>query len=101
MPLTAPELSPLDSLPPPLSAQTYIYAGPLKGLSPELWSYEDFVRENAWKWVGRGALDDNYAEVDHRREMNGKTLPNGQELSIRYAVKRTPQVAMERDPDSF
>ena len=75
VPLTAPELPPLDSLPPPLSAQTYIYAGPLKGLSPELWSYEDFVRENAWKWVGRGAHDNEYyIEVDRRREMDGKTL---------------------------
>ncbi|PIL35653.1 hypothetical protein GSI_02383 [Ganoderma sinense ZZ0214-1] len=74
VPLTAPELPPLDLLPPPLPAQTYIYAGPLSDLSPELWSYEDFVRENAWKWVGRGTVDDNYAEVDRRREMNGSTL---------------------------
>ena len=75
VPLTAPELPRLDSLPPALSAQTYIYAGPLKGLSPELWSYEDFVRENAWKWVGRGAHDnEHYVEVDRRREMDGKTL---------------------------
>ena len=74
VPLHAPALPPLDSLPPPIPAQTYIYAGPLRDLSPELWSYDDFVRKNAWKWVGRGALDDNYAEVDHRREMNGKTL---------------------------
>ncbi|KAI1797200.1 hypothetical protein LXA43DRAFT_910390 [Ganoderma leucocontextum] len=71
---TAPELPPLDSLSPPLPAETYIYVGPLDDLTPELWSYEDFVRENAWKWIGRGALDDNYAEVDRRREMNGNTL---------------------------
>ncbi|KAI0787723.1 hypothetical protein C8Q74DRAFT_1253440 [Fomes fomentarius] len=74
VPLHAPSLPPLDSLPPPLAAQTYIYAGPLRDLAPELWSYEDFVRTNAWKWVGRGAMDDNYVEVDRRREMDGKTL---------------------------
>ncbi len=74
VPLHAPALPPLDSLPPPLAAQTYIYAGPLRDLAPELWSYEDFVRKNAWKWVGRGAMDDNYVEVDRRREMYGKTL---------------------------
>ncbi|KAI0359950.1 hypothetical protein OH77DRAFT_1419325 [Trametes cingulata] len=75
VPRTAPELPPLDALPPPLSAETYIYAGPLSQLSPELWSYEDFVRENAWKWVGRGAMDEEYyVEVDRRREMDGKTL---------------------------
>ncbi|KAJ2965769.1 hypothetical protein NUW54_g14007 [Trametes sanguinea] len=43
-------------------------------LSPELWSYDDFVRENAWKWVGRGEVDEYYVEVDRRREMDGKTL---------------------------
>ena len=74
VPLHAPELPPLDQLASPLPAQTYIYAGPLHDLSPTLWSYEDFVRQNAWKWVGRGALDDNYEEVDRRREMEGKTL---------------------------
>ena len=73
-PLKAPELPPLDTLSPPLAAQTYIFAGPLRGLSPELWSYEDFVRENAWKWVGRGTHEVNYAEVDRRRELDGKTL---------------------------
>ncbi|RPD61226.1 hypothetical protein L226DRAFT_560363 [Lentinus tigrinus ALCF2SS1-7] len=74
VPLHAPSLPPLDALPTPLPAQTYIYAGPLTDLSPELWSYEDFVRENAWKWVGRSALEDNYVEVDRRRDMGGKTL---------------------------
>ncbi|KAI0649205.1 hypothetical protein C8Q79DRAFT_498429 [Trametes meyenii] len=74
VPPTAPALPPLDALAPAVAAQTYIYAGPLSGLSPELWSYEDFVRENAWKWVGRGDHDGYYAEVDRRREMEGKTL---------------------------
>ncbi|RDX57429.1 hypothetical protein OH76DRAFT_1334528, partial [Lentinus brumalis] len=32
-----------------LPVETYIYAGPLTDLSPELWCYEDFVREFAWK----------------------------------------------------
>lgn len=74
VPLTAPGLPPLDSLAEPLPAETYIYAGPLQDLSPELWSYEDFIRENAWKWVGHAGLDDNYEEVDRRREMDGNIL---------------------------
>ncbi|KAI0368638.1 hypothetical protein BV20DRAFT_969010 [Pilatotrama ljubarskyi] len=75
VPRTAPELPPLNALPTPLPAQTYIYAGPLDQLSSELWSYEDFVRENAWKWVGTGAVNEEYyVEVDRRREMDGKTL---------------------------
>ncbi|KAI0714347.1 hypothetical protein C8T65DRAFT_573437 [Cerioporus squamosus] len=74
VPLNVPSLPPLDALPAPLPAETYIYAGPITDLSPELWSYEDFVRENAWKWVGRSALEDNYVEVDRRGDMDGKTL---------------------------
>ena len=70
----APSLPLLDALPAPLPAETYIYAGPLTDLSPELWSYVDFVRENAWKWVGRSAHEDNYVEVDRRRELGGNTL---------------------------
>ncbi|KAI0661652.1 hypothetical protein C8Q70DRAFT_966296 [Cubamyces menziesii] len=79
-------LAPLSSTPVPRSDPsaasngatdadvTYIYAGPLRDLSPELWSYDDFVRENAWKWVGTGEREEYYAEVDRRREMDGKTL---------------------------
>ena len=74
VPLEAPELPALDTLPAAVEAETYIYAGPLQDLSADLWLYEDFVRENAWKWVGDSAAEENYAEVDNRREMNGKTL---------------------------
>lgn len=74
VPAHAPPLPALSALPAPLRAETYVYAGPLRGLSAELWSYDAFVRESAWKWVGRGAHDDNYAEVDQRRQMGGRTL---------------------------
>jgi hypothetical protein len=37
-----------------------------------LWSFEDFVKNNAWKWVGVGTTDsDHFLEVDRRREMGG------------------------------
>ncbi|KAH9945397.1 uncharacterized protein BXZ73DRAFT_96388 [Epithele typhae] len=73
-PTTAP-LPARSALAPAVRAETYVYAGPAaRDLSPELWSYDAFVRENAWKWVGRGADRENYAEVDHRREMGGRTL---------------------------
>ncbi|KAI0833391.1 hypothetical protein BC628DRAFT_16836 [Trametes gibbosa] len=75
IPRTAPELPPLHTLAAAVTAHTYIYAGPLSGLSAELWSYDDFVRESAWKWVGGNPLlGEYYAEVDRRREMEGKTL---------------------------
>ncbi|KAI0749388.1 hypothetical protein C8Q80DRAFT_1269275 [Daedaleopsis nitida] len=75
VPLHAPALPALSALALPLRAQTYIYAGPLTDLSPELWSYADFVRENAWKWVGRGRdADDYYVEVERRQALDGQTL---------------------------
>ncbi|KAH9850314.1 hypothetical protein C2E23DRAFT_836025 [Lenzites betulinus] len=75
VPRTAPKLPPLQQLAPAVYAQTYIYADSLSGLSAELWSYDDFVRESAWKWVGGSpVLGEYYAEVDRRREMEGKTL---------------------------
>jgi len=37
-----------------------------------LWSFEDFVQNNAWKWVGVGAADnEDFREVDRRRAMGG------------------------------
>lgn len=40
-------------------------------MKPELWEYDEFVRTNSWKWLGRSAAEDNYVEVDRRRDMNG------------------------------
>lgn len=74
VPLTPPPLPSLASLGTPLTTQTYIWAQPLSDLSPDLWEYADFVRTNAWKWVGEGAGNNaDYVEVDHRREMGRDT----------------------------
>lgn len=62
-----------------LSAETYIWTSPLSRLSPSLWSFEDFLRDSAHKWVGAEG-EAEYAEVDRRREMRGDitpTPPNG------------------------
>lgn len=73
-PLNAPSLPPVDALASPLLAQAYIYTDSLNNLSPELWSYDDFVHDNAWKWVGSSAREDNYVfEVDRRNDMGGQT----------------------------
>jgi len=75
VPTTPPPLPPSDELQRPLPAQTYIWARLLSQLTPELWEYADFVRENAWKWVGDGSRDNkDYVEVDKRREMNGNIV---------------------------
>ena len=55
----------------PVEAYVYIWVAPLSLLVPELWSYEVFVRDNAWKWIGPAEDKEEYAEVDRRREMNG------------------------------
>ncbi|KAL1949438.1 hypothetical protein VTO73DRAFT_8319 [Trametes versicolor] len=75
VPRVAPELPPLNALGPSVPAHTYIHAGALSELSPELWSYADFVRESAWKWVGADPVNEEYyAEVDKRKAMEGQTL---------------------------
>lgn len=77
VPTTPPPLSPefianLSTTHPPIEANTYIWIQPTSELKPELWDFTEFVRENAWKWVGSGAQDNEYyTEVDHRREMDG------------------------------
>ncbi|OJT03347.1 hypothetical protein TRAPUB_6016 [Trametes pubescens] len=75
VPRVAPELPALDALGPSVPAHTYIHAGALRELSPELWSYADFVRESAWKWVGESPVNEEYyAEVDRRKDLDGQTL---------------------------
>lgn len=76
-PLTSAFLASLASTHPPLEAQTYLWTINLRDLSPEVWDYAEFVRENAWKWVGDDpAVHENeyYTEVDKRREMDGRIV---------------------------
>lgn len=66
------------ALPAPIFAHTYIWCHPPSQLEPRLWSFEEFVANNAWKWVGVGG-DGNrdFLEVDRRREMGGFILRCG------------------------
>ncbi|KIK97760.1 hypothetical protein PAXRUDRAFT_135642 [Paxillus rubicundulus Ve08.2h10] len=55
-----------------LEANTYVWCHPLSELRPNLWRFEEFVRDNAWKWVGcESQSNKDYAEVDKRRAMQG------------------------------
>jgi hypothetical protein len=49
VPDNVPSLPLPDELLAPLSAKTYVYCDE-NDLKAELWSYEDFVRENARNW---------------------------------------------------
>lgn len=65
----------MDALPPPVTAQTYVWSSPVSRLEPAIWEYSAFVRDSAWKWVGDAADGlEEYVEVDKRREMNGKII---------------------------
>ncbi|KAH8118220.1 hypothetical protein DFH11DRAFT_1503906 [Phellopilus nigrolimitatus] len=65
-PLPAPE-----DLSARVEADVYIWIAPTTLLVPELWSYEVFIRDSEYKWVGPSEDRESYAEVDRRREMNG------------------------------
>ncbi|KAL0954482.1 hypothetical protein HGRIS_003451 [Hohenbuehelia grisea] len=84
---SVPEVSPssessaVPSAPPPLptelqlqpaiEVETYVYNEP-SSLARELWSYEDFVQKNAWKWIGgrKETEEEYYSEVDTRNAAN-------------------------------
>lgn len=44
-------------------------------LLPELWSFDKFVEERLWRWIGKGSFEnDDYLLVDERQACNnGKT----------------------------
>ncbi|KAF8149898.1 hypothetical protein B0H34DRAFT_666397 [Crassisporium funariophilum] len=51
-----------------IEAETYIYNDE-RDLKAELWSFDDFVTKNAWKWHGKEAdNNEDITEVDRRRE---------------------------------
>ncbi|KAF8558149.1 hypothetical protein OG21DRAFT_1290707 [Imleria badia] len=57
-----------DELQTPLEVTTYVWCGPLSELEPKLWTFEEFIEENAWKWVGAGSRgNQDYANVDGQR----------------------------------
>ena len=72
MPKDPPAVVPqLNELKAPLQANTYVWCSPLSALQPQLWTFEEFVEENAWKWIGPASRDNqDYTEVDRRRIMN-------------------------------
>ncbi|EIW84373.1 hypothetical protein CONPUDRAFT_142687 [Coniophora puteana RWD-64-598 SS2] len=73
VPANPPPLPARDQLGEPVHAQTYVWRPEMLGdLVGELWSFDAFVRDNAWKWLGKGSRDNaDYALVDATREPNG------------------------------
>ena len=81
IPAALPPLPPASELAQPIPAQTYVWCLDDGGLEKELWSFDEFVSKNAYRWTGEGARDNEYyAEVDVVRDrMNGKIDPVGAE----------------------
>ncbi|VDC04759.1 unnamed protein product [Peniophora sp. CBMAI 1063] len=68
VPATTNPLPKPDELAPAVQASAYVWSNPVTELKPELWSFEDFVRDNAWKWVGEGSAENSdYGKVDDAR----------------------------------
>lgn len=68
IPTDLPPLPAANEMAQTVPAQTYVWCQDDSGLDKELWSFEEFIRKNAWKWVDRGARRDDYDEVDRVRE---------------------------------
>jgi hypothetical protein len=77
IPADLPPLPAARELTQTVPAQTYVWCQNDSGLDKELWSFEEFVRKNAWKWVDRGAQRKDYDEVDRVRErLRGEIIPD-------------------------
>jgi len=71
-PTTPSTISTLAGLASPVEADTYVWCLPSSELEAKLWTFEEFVKYNAWKWVGSGSAENkDYDEVDRRRAMEG------------------------------
>ena len=62
-------LATISELAQPIEAQTYVWCMEDSDLETELWSFDEFIRESAWRWIDSGSEDnEDYAEVDAARE---------------------------------
>lgn len=83
----------------PLYAHTYLWTAPLSRLSPQIWSFEAFLRDSAHRWVGAGAESNpDYLEVDRRRNMKGVITPRGvREAAGQVVQEQGEQLKKELD----
>jgi hypothetical protein len=82
IPAVLPPLPSASELAQRILAQTYVWCLEDSGLEKELWSFDEFVRKNAYKWIGPGARsNEDYVEVDVVKErLSGKILPHETQL---------------------
>ncbi|KAF8311718.1 PLP-dependent transferase [Clavulina sp. PMI_390] len=73
----------LPDLAPPIAAMVYMWTAPTKWLTPELWSFDLFLKERLRRWVEPGAAS----------ETNGEQ-PNGDGQEVEW---NSDDEALERD----
>jgi hypothetical protein len=78
IPAALPSLPSAGELAQPIPAQTYVWCSKDSYLEKELWSFDEFVKNNAHKWIGREAESSKeYEEVDEAKEsLNGEIMPD-------------------------
>lgn len=77
----------------------YLWTAPLSRLTPSIWTFEQFLRESAHRWVGVGAEDNpDYAEVDRRRQMKGVITPRGVQESAEAALEEVDAKLQAEQP---
>lgn len=52
-----------------MPALVYTWSASLSRLEPRLWSYEDFLRDKAQRWIGPRVEVDDFVIVDESRDM--------------------------------
>ncbi|KAI0275899.1 hypothetical protein BGY98DRAFT_1065301 [Russula aff. rugulosa BPL654] len=78
IPTALPPLPSADELAEPIPAQTYVWCSKDSYLEKELWSFDEFVKNNAYKWIGPEAKSSEYVEVDVVKErMSGEIASGG------------------------
>ncbi len=80
IPVDIPPLPTASELAQTIPAQTYVWCSADSDLDKELWSFDEFIRKNAWKWIDDGAgppRNEDYEEVDRVRErLRGEIIPD-------------------------
>ena len=77
IPADLPPLPAASELAQTIPAQTYVWCQYISDLEKELWSFDEFIRKNAWKWIDSGTRNEDYEEVDRVRErLNGEIIPD-------------------------
>ena len=69
IPTSLPPLPSAEELAQPIPAQTYVWCSKDSYLEKELWSFDEFVKNNAYRWIGPEAdSSEEYVEVDEAKE---------------------------------